>query len=43
MENSKAANKKDSWLKVLLSYTDGSGRRLIRYLFYAVLLHLPGN
>lgn len=28
MENSKAANKKDSWLKVLLSYTDGSGRRL---------------
>lgn len=28
MENSKAAKKKDSWLKVLLSYTDGSGRRL---------------
>ena len=27
MENKKAA-KKDSWLKVLLSYTEGSGRRL---------------
>lgn len=28
MEDKKAAKKKDSWLKVLLSYTEGSGRRL---------------
>ena len=28
MENKKVSEKKDSWLKVLLSYTEGSGQRL---------------
>ena len=28
MENKKVSEKKDSWLKVLLGYTEGSGQRL---------------
>lgn len=28
MENKKVSEKKDSWLKALLSYTEGSGQRL---------------
>lgn len=28
MENKKVSEKKDSWLKVLLGYTEGSGQKL---------------
>lgn len=42
MENSKAAKKKDSWLKVLLSYTDGSGRRLGLSVVLSILSIISG-
>lgn len=34
MENKKVSEKKSSWLKVLLSYTEGSGKGLEYLLFY---------
>ncbi len=49
MENKKVSEKKDSWLKVLLSYTEGSGQRLgisvssnqIPFYYLFLLLFLP--
>ena len=38
MENKKVSEKKDSWLKVLLSYTEGSGQRLGISVILSVML-----
>ena len=42
MENKKVSEKKDSWLKVLLSYTEGSGQRLGKSVILSVISIISG-